>query len=150
MNNPATPENELTNKQKVFCSEYTSNGWNATQAAIKAGYSENTAYSQGQRLLKKVEIAKYLDEYMDSILGSRKGLTVDTINEIKKYAFMSDDKMELLGVRPSDKKGYLELLGKYLTLFTEKKEVEHTTLGEDGKPTGISITFTRKEQSNTN
>lgn len=119
-------DKELTAKQKIFCSEYISNGWNATQGAIKAGYSEDTAYSQGQRLLKKVEIAKYLDEYMDSLLGSRKGLIVDTIKEIKKYAFMSDSDMEELGVRPSDKKGYLELLGKYLTLFTDKQEINHS------------------------
>ena len=31
---------------------------NATQAAIRAGYSEKTAYSIGQRLLKNVEVQK--------------------------------------------------------------------------------------------
>ncbi|MGH8525139.1 MAG: terminase small subunit, partial [Gammaproteobacteria bacterium] len=29
---------------------------NATQAAVRAGYSRKTAYSQGQRLLKNVEV----------------------------------------------------------------------------------------------
>ena len=125
MSNKLT-DKHLTAKQLLFCSEYIANKWNATQAAIKAGYSEDTAYSQGQRLLKKVEIADYLDKYMDSLLGDRKGLTIDTINEIKKYAFMTDEDMEELGVRPSDKKGYLELLGKYLTLFTDKQDVTHS------------------------
>ncbi|MDY7025909.1 MAG: terminase small subunit [Pseudomonadota bacterium] len=52
----------LTNKQLIFVKEYLANGWNATQAAIKAGYSEKTAYSQGQRLLKHVEIKKELEK----------------------------------------------------------------------------------------
>lgn len=49
----------LTPKQERFVAEYLID-LNATQAAIRAGYSEKTAYSQGQRLLKNVEIAKSL------------------------------------------------------------------------------------------
>ena len=45
----------LSEKQRIFVSEYLID-LNATQAAIRAGYSEKTAYSQGQRLLKHVEI----------------------------------------------------------------------------------------------
>jgi hypothetical protein len=47
--------NGFTAKQQRFVEEYTVD-FNATQAAIRAGYSERTAYSQGQRLLKDVEI----------------------------------------------------------------------------------------------
>ena len=46
---------ELTHKQQRFIEEYCVD-FNATQAAIRAGYSEKTAYSIGQRLLKNVEI----------------------------------------------------------------------------------------------
>ncbi len=45
----------LSAKQRLFVSEYLID-LNATQAAIRAGYSEKTAYSQGQRLLKHVEV----------------------------------------------------------------------------------------------
>lgn len=45
----------MTPKQEKFCAEYLID-LNATQAAIRAGYSEKTAGSLGQRLLKKVEI----------------------------------------------------------------------------------------------
>ncbi|MFY0682604.1 MAG: terminase small subunit [Thalassovita sp.] len=45
----------LNEKQKRFAQEYITD-LNATQAAIRAGYSEKTAYSAGQRLLKKVEV----------------------------------------------------------------------------------------------
>lgn len=50
----------MTNKQKMFCLEYASCG-NATQSAIKAGYSKKTARSIGQRLLTDVDIQKELE-----------------------------------------------------------------------------------------
>ncbi|MEK4185657.1 terminase small subunit [Paenibacillus sp. FSL L8-0494] len=46
----------------IFVTEYLKNGNNATQAAISAGYSEKTAYSQGSRLLKSVEVQQYLNK----------------------------------------------------------------------------------------
>ncbi len=46
----------LNAKQERFVQEYLVD-LNATQAATRAGYSEKTAYSQGQRLLKNVEVA---------------------------------------------------------------------------------------------
>lgn len=51
----------LTDMQKRFCDEYLID-LNATQSAIRAGYSEKTAYSQGQRLLKNVEIQAYIQQ----------------------------------------------------------------------------------------
>lgn len=45
----------LTSKQQLFLSEYLID-MNATQAAIRAGYSARSAYSCGQRLLKNDEI----------------------------------------------------------------------------------------------
>lgn len=60
-------KNELTMKQKAFADEYVKNGGNATQAAISAGYSAKTAYSQGQRLLKKVDVADYIGSQMERI-----------------------------------------------------------------------------------
>lgn len=45
----------MNKRQQLFVEEYIIDR-NATQAAIRAGYSERTAYSQGQRLLKHVEV----------------------------------------------------------------------------------------------
>ena len=53
--------NKLTKKQKKFCDEYMKTG-NATQSAINAGYSEYTAYSSRNRMLKNVEVISYLKE----------------------------------------------------------------------------------------
>lgn len=46
----------LTARQQAFKGEFLKD-LNATQAAIRAGYSPKTAASQGQRLLKNVEVA---------------------------------------------------------------------------------------------
>ena len=51
----------MTPKQGAFVREYLID-LNATQAAIRAGYSEATAYSQGQRLLKNVEVQRAVEE----------------------------------------------------------------------------------------
>lgn len=60
-------KNELTQKRKVFADEYIKNGGNATQAAIAAKYSEKTAYSQGQRLLKNDDILNYIAKQTERI-----------------------------------------------------------------------------------
>ena len=56
----------MTEKRKRFAEEYLFD-FNATQAAIRAGYSERTAYSIGQRLLKDVEVARYVEETMEQL-----------------------------------------------------------------------------------
>ena len=61
---------KLTLKQQRFADEYIICG-NATQAAIKAGYSEKTAYSQGQRLLKNVEIKSVLKKRTEELFDER-------------------------------------------------------------------------------
>lgn len=52
---------KITLQQKLFALEYIKD-FNATQAAIRAGYSKKTAYSQGQRLLKNVVIKKLVEK----------------------------------------------------------------------------------------
>ena len=51
----------LNERQKAFADYYIQTG-NATAAAIKAGYSEKTAYSIGNENLKKPEISAYIGE----------------------------------------------------------------------------------------
>ena len=62
----STLKTKLNNRQKAFISEYIKDK-NATQAAIRAGYSEKTAYSQGQRLLKKAEIKSAIDDLFEKV-----------------------------------------------------------------------------------
>jgi phage terminase small subunit len=54
-------DSPLNDRQKLFVDYYLANGLNATQAAKRAGYSAETAYSMGPRLLKNVEIRAQVD-----------------------------------------------------------------------------------------
>lgn len=54
---------KLTAKQSRFVDEYLVD-LNATQAAIRAGYSEKTAESQGARLLRNAKVAAAIQERM--------------------------------------------------------------------------------------
>ncbi|WP_271002165.1 terminase small subunit [Listeria seeligeri] len=53
-------------KYQIFVLAYV-NTFNATQAAISAGYSKKTAYSQGNRLLKNDEVKSLLDEQIKKL-----------------------------------------------------------------------------------
>ena len=53
----------MTEKQKLFCEEYLID-LNATQAALRAGYSKKTAYSIGNENLKKPEIQEYIQKLL--------------------------------------------------------------------------------------
>ena len=54
----------LTEKQICFCNEYLID-LNATQAAIRAGYSEKSARQIAQRMLTKDDIQEYLQKIMN-------------------------------------------------------------------------------------
>lgn len=77
---------KLTDKQLLFCQEYIVD-LNATQAAIRAGYSEDSAYSTGHDNLKKPEIEKKIQEYMD-LRSKRTEITADRVlTELAKLGF---------------------------------------------------------------
>ena len=60
----------LTAKQAAFIDEYLKD-FNATQAAIRSGYSPKTAYSIGQQNLKKVEIDAEIQRLIKERVMSR-------------------------------------------------------------------------------
>lgn len=76
----------LNDKQKLFCEHYLIS-FNATQAAIKAGYSKNSAYSQAHDLLKKPEIQKYLQSKKERIAAKLEITQERTMQEIGRIAF---------------------------------------------------------------
>lgn len=79
-------ETELTAKQRAFVREYLLD-LNATQAAIRAGYSEKTAYSVGHENLSKPEIASAIEAAM-KLRAERTDITADrVIKELAKIGF---------------------------------------------------------------
>lgn len=70
----------MTEKQRRFAECYASNP-NATEAAKAAGYSERTAYSQGQRLLKNVEVQNHI-KILQNTLASKRIASVDEVKQV--------------------------------------------------------------------
>ncbi len=129
---------KLTPKQQRFVEEYVID-CNATQAAIRAGYSEKTAQSIGAENLTKPVIKAYIDEHLAEI---RSKCIADT-QEILGYltsVMCVESKSSVLAVegigngssearildKPPDEKERIkaaELLGKRHGIWTERKEV---------------------------
>ena len=134
---------KLNLKQKKFADEYLIYS-NATESAIKAGYSEKTAYSIGQRLLKKVEVKVYIDEKFKK-LESEKIADVKEIMEHLTKVMRGEETEETIviegqgdgiskarkvrkEVSPKDRLKAAELLGKRYNLFTDKIQLEDTSV----------------------
>lgn len=92
--------NKLNQKQAQFVREYIID-LNATQAAIRAGYSKKTAYSIGQRLLKHVEVQNELQNAM-SRRAKKNEITADMVlQELAKIGFANiKDYMNTTGPDP--------------------------------------------------
>jgi len=86
----------LTAKQKLFVQEYLKD-LNATQAAIRAGYSERTANEQGSRLLTKVSVQEAIQEAMDE-RSARTKITSDMVLE-RWWDIATADPNELIHMR---------------------------------------------------
>jgi len=76
-----------TLKQKLFVENYIHNGFNATQAALKAGYSKKTAYSIGNENLNKPEVKKLLKKRIEAILSDTQLLTIKWLQQVQNIAF---------------------------------------------------------------
>ena len=129
----------LNDKQQRFCDEYLID-LNATQAAIRSGYSQKTAYSQGQRLLKHVEVSAYIEarmaekdkeliadqdevlKYLTNVLRGKSQSEIvvvenigDFTSEARRIQKAPDEKERLKAA---------ELLGKRYNLFSDKMKVD--------------------------
>lgn len=124
----------LTPKQALFVKEYLVD-LNATQAAIRAGYSAKTAYSIAEENLRKPEIAKAIQE-----ASKQRAAKVDisaeyvlqTIKNTIERCAQAEPVLDRDGVPTGEYKfdstavlKGSELLGKYLKLFTDRTEISN-------------------------
>ena len=148
---------KLTDKQKRFIEEYLVD-LNATQAAIRAGYSEKTAYSIGEENLKKPEIKRAIEDAQlkrssriqitqDDVIrmlvenieksSGTKQVVITQTRKSEDGEFVGDDVAQFV-YEPSSVNKALELLGKHLGMFKDKLDV---TTGDKPLPTVINVTF---------
>ena len=102
----------MNSKQAKFCQEYIKTT-NATQSAIKAGYSKRTAKSIGQRLLTFVDIKNYINELQENIKKT------DIMTAQERMIYLSDLIMDN-NIRPSDKLKAMDILNKMTGEYTQK------------------------------
>lgn len=122
---------KLTNKQMMFCREYLKD-LNATQAAIRAGYSEKTANEQSSRLLAKVNIQEYIQKLMDKRSQKVEITAENVLNSILRTRDICEQYLLIDGefgleINSTALNGLAknnELLGKHLKLFTDKVETK--------------------------
>lgn len=121
-------------KQKRFCDEYLID-CNATQAAIRAGYSPKTAKQMGQRLLTFVDLKTYIDEQLERMHNEK---TADA-QEVLEYltAVMrgqhTEQTLQLIGegvqqitdidVSAKERLKAAELIGKRYGMFKDNLDV---------------------------
>lgn len=130
-------DKKLTAKQQRFCDEYLID-LNATQAAIRAGYSKKTAKQIGQQNLTKLDLKEYIEKRM----AEKEAALVADQDEVLKYltsVLRGESQSEEIVVEgigdgcseartmqkaPSEKDRLkaAELLGKRYALFTDKVE----------------------------
>ena len=73
---------KLTAKQQRFVEEFCSNGFNATKAAVSAGYSEKTSGSISSENLQKPEIQQAIQEFMNKATKKALVTTEDIVKEL--------------------------------------------------------------------
>lgn len=125
---------KLTEKQKRFADEYIISG-NATQAAIKAGYSKKTAAVIGTENLIKPNIKNYIDERLEELKSERTADAQEVLEYLTSVMRGNETEEVLIGVGEGmqstiqkevgakDRLKAAELLGKRFALFTDKTEV---------------------------
>ncbi|MCT8517324.1 terminase small subunit [Glaesserella parasuis] len=148
-------KSKLTDKQQRFVEEYLID-LNATQAAIRAGYSEKTARSIGQRLLTFVDIQEAIQEAQNKRAERVNVTQDDVLKGLLEIISMSTGKQKITETELSKVDGSivpmdvekvcfephaankaLELLGKHLGMFKDKVDVTNS----DGslRPTIIEL-----------
>jgi phage terminase small subunit len=108
----------MTPKQQRFVEEYLID-LNATQAAIRAGYSEKTASDIGRQQLGKTPVRSAIDEALRKRSEDR-GLTADwVLDHLRENVTLAKEAGQY---GPSNKA--LELLGKHMGILVERQQIE--------------------------
>lgn len=130
---------KMTPKQRRFCDEYLID-LNATQAAIRAGYSKRSAKQIGEENLSKHDLKKYIDsrmaekeseliadqdevlKYLTAVMRGQTKAEVVVVENIGDY--MSQARTMQKAPDEKERLRAAELLGKRYGLYTDRIEQE--------------------------
>lgn len=129
-------ERELTPKQRAFVAEYLVD-LNATQAAIRAGYSVKTAKQTACENLAKPDVQAAIAELMKAREGRTEVTQDKVIADIRRVGKAAEDAEQY-----SPALRALELLGRHLGMFKDKVQLGGDP---DAPPVRIEATMTPAE-----
>lgn len=111
----------LTQKQKLFVQEYLVD-LNATQAAIRAGYSQKNADKIGSELLGKTRVSEAIQKAMQD-RQQRTEVTQDyVVGKLKAICDKEASDRPESNLRYANQLKALELLGKHLGVFERQEK----------------------------
>lgn len=132
---------KMTLKQQRFADEYIITG-NATQAAIKAGYSQKYANTNANKLLQNTTIKKRIDERLEQLESEKIASQQEVLSYLSSVmrGEMTEQTLRSVGesgqviaeidVGAKDRIKAAELLGKRYKLWTDKQEVTSNNVTE--------------------
>jgi phage terminase small subunit len=85
-------QEDAEHRRKLFVEAYLTNGGNASQAAVAAGFSGKTASAAGSRLLKHVEVLTMLQQRRKVVIEKMELTTERTLREIARLAYVDPRK----------------------------------------------------------
>ena len=91
----------MNKKQELFAREYTQ-CFNASLAAIRAGYSEQSAATKGCRLLKNDDVKNYIEQLLNDRKNENKDIINGMIHELSLIAFMDNNRILSTNTPPQD------------------------------------------------
>jgi len=126
---------KLTDKQEMFCREYVID-WNATRAAIAAGYSEDTAKQTGYENLTKPYIKEYIEEIQKDLAKLAGISALSNIKHLTDILEAEGEQKEATKDRIAALKVVNDMLGWNAPVKTETKHEGGVTvnLGKGTKP----------------
>jgi phage terminase small subunit len=135
-------EIELTDKQEKFCYEYCLD-LNATQAAIRAGYSENTARSISSQLLTKLNIQAKI-KYLQDNLAETAGLSrLKVVTEHMKIAFSSIANLHNTWIERKDFETLTEDQKACIVEIDTKTRIEYQYNPESEEKEPVTVEYVR-------
>ena len=119
----------MTEKMELFCLEYMKD-FNATQAALRAGYSKRTARSIGSENLAKPDIKERIDELKQELISDKDKIILENLLFWQKMRDSSKEKS-------SDRIKASENLGRYVAMFKDRIDIDAYLKVEEVEPVSL-------------
>lgn len=137
-------DEELSEKERLFCLYYVKY-FNGTQAALKSGYTKESAHVQASRLLRRERVSSYIKELKGELVENVFVEAMDVLKEYIKIAFADITNYVTFGQRevelePLEKTSVDEEGNEVTEFITETRMMNYIDLADSDMVDGSIIT----------